>query len=94
MRADIQAFFPADTQVVAFTGTAANSSALSAGIRLVRLVATQDCHIAIGDNPTATTSDMFLPANVVDYIMVSETDDISVIQNSTGGNLYITEMTK
>ena len=79
-------------QVVAYTGTAGASSAIGADIRVVRLVATSACHVAFGS--TATTSSMYLAANVPEYFRVNAGTTISAIQVSAGGNLHIGEMTK
>ena len=87
----IQVLRPTSTVITqAFTGTAASASAISAKCRVVRLVATQDCHYDL--EATATTSKTFLPAGVVEYIHVFGGETISVIQNATGGTLFITEM--
>jgi len=95
MRGDIQAFYPSTTQVVAYTGTsAASSNAFSDDTRLVRVVATTDCHITFAGTPTATTSHPFLPANTVEYFIVNGGQKIAAIRSAVSGNLYVTEMTK
>ena len=47
-------------QKVDYTATAANSSAISDEVRLVRLYATSDCHISIS-NPAATATTSMTP---------------------------------
>lgn len=92
---NIQAFKPGTVQVVAYTGTsAASSNAFGTGTHLVRLVATTDCHIKFAGTPTATTSDMFLPAFTAEYFLAGEGEKVAAIQLSSGGNLNVTEMTK
>lgn len=86
----IQVLRPLSTQKVNFTATAAASSAISANARVVRLVSTGDCSYAI--NATATTSDTYLPAGVIEFIHVYEGDTISFIANTTSGSAYVTEM--
>lgn len=76
---------------VAFTGTAAQSAAIS-GPAVVRLCATSACHFLVGANPTADANDTYLPANTIDYIVVQDQDKISAIQNASGGNLHISVM--
>lgn len=87
----IQVLRPTSTVITqAFTGTAATASAIGAKVRVVRLVATEDCHYSL--ETTATTSSTFLPAGMIEYIHVFGGETISVIQNSVGGTLFITEM--
>jgi hypothetical protein len=57
---------------------------------VVRLVATADCHIVFGANPTATENDSFLPANQPEYFVFSPGQLVAVIQDSVPGNLFIT----
>ena len=82
-------------QVVAFTASsAAMTNAVGSGITIVRIVATSACHIAVGVTPVATTSNMYLPANVVQYLAISPGLKVAAIQNAAGGNLHVTEMTE
>lgn len=77
------------SEAVSFTATSAQSSAAAAGIRAVRLVATQDCYYLIGINPTATTSSAFLPANVVEYKPVFDGEKVAVLREDTDGTLNV-----
>lgn len=86
---------PVTTQVVAFTGTsAASSNAFGAGINVVRLVASSACHIKFDGSPTATTSDVYLPADWPEYFVVTQGQKVAAIQASAGGNLIVTEMSR
>ena len=81
-----------ETESVTVSGTSTQSAVIDKS-RIVELCSTTDCHIVIGSNPTATSSDFFLPANTYRKVLVVEdTDKIAVIQNSAGGNLFITEL--
>ncbi len=82
-------------QKVDYTATAANSSAISNEVRLVRLYATSDCHISIS-NPavTATTSMTPLAAKDYEYYKVAPGNIISVVRNSSNGSLFISELTE
>ena len=86
-----QAIYIGTNQTVSITGTSAQSSAFQTGARIVRLFATQDCFVAIGSNPTATTSDCFMPSGLVQYFGVQEGQKLAVIRSSSNGTLYITE---
>lgn len=78
--------------ILAFTGTSAQSSALSRG--LYRLSATAACWIAKNSDPTASAGagSMYLPANVVEYVYIDTdgTEEIAAIQAASGGTLSIT----
>lgn len=92
---NIQAFYPATHQSVAYTGTAGTiSNGVSTGISVIRVVATTAAYIKIAKTPTATSSDVYLPANLPEYFVVNEGEKVSAIQVSTGGTLHVTEMTK
>jgi hypothetical protein len=66
----------------------------------IRIVANSDCHVKVGTGSlTATTSDLFLPASVVDYLMVTPGETIAVIEaatnglvTATAGTLNVTEL--
>lgn len=81
-------------QKVAYT-TAANSSAVGAQTYAVRLVATTACHVKVSKAGTsATATDGYIAANAPpEYVCVSPGDIISVVQDASGGNLWITELT-
>jgi hypothetical protein len=82
----------ASTQSVAVSGTSAQSAVISGNTNYVRLFATTLCHIRAGSNPTATTSNMPLSPYVPEYFAVNSGQKIAVIQNSSSGTLYITEV--
>lgn len=92
----IQALAPSTTQTVTISGTStATANALSKNTVVIRVLATTACFINIGTGiPTATTSGTPLPANVPEYFRVNgyETVKVAVIQLSSGGALYVTEM--
>jgi len=66
-------------QTVTIGATSAQSSAFQASTNLIRVVADATCAIAIGANPTATATNLFLPANVVEYFEVQPGNKIAVI---------------
>ena len=83
------------TSTVSVSGTSAQSSAISVEAKshaLVRVVSTTNCHLAFGNNPTATTSNLLLPAFTVEYFKMNTGDKIAAIQNSASGTLYISPM--
>ncbi|TAH36536.1 MAG: hypothetical protein EYC62_02515 [Alphaproteobacteria bacterium] len=79
--------------------TVGASSAQSAAIgtagqtpnKIIRLVSTTACRIALGTNPTATSTSTFLPANVVEFTEISPGEKIAVIQDTGGGKLNVSE---
>ena len=88
------------TQAVAYTGTAAPSTAFSSQCQQIRVVSNSSCHIAIGPTGTvATTSSTYLPAHAVDYFTVSPGQVISSIRagtagldTATSGTIWVTEL--
>lgn len=88
-------FKPGLTQVKAYTGTAGTiDNAISTGITVVRVWLSTAGYIAIGASPTATTSDIPMPANTPEYFIVPPGAKVSAIQASSGGNLHVTEVSK
>lgn len=59
--------------------------------KIVRIVSTTACRIAIGTNPTAVAASTFLPANVVEFTEIAPGEKIAVLQESAGGKLNISE---
>ena len=88
------------TQTIAFDASAAIASAFGPETYQLRLVADSACCYRIGDGAqTATTADPFLPANTIEYVIVSPGQMISAIKaasnglvTATAGTLWVTEM--
>jgi hypothetical protein len=80
---------------VDYTASAANSSAISAQVRYVRLYATTDCFITIS-NPAVTATNAATPIAAKDYeiFKVAPGNIISAIRSSADGSLYISELTE
>ena len=76
-------------QLVAYTDTAAASSAIAAAE--VSIVSTTDCYVAFGSAPTASIAagSMFLPAGVIFTRKITPTWKVSAIQVSANGNLCV-----
>jgi|TARA_Y100001972_G_C7583307_1_gene292544 hypothetical protein len=87
-------FAVVSTQTVNVTDTSAQSAAIASGIHHVRLVSTSNCHYLIGANPTATTSSVYLPANVIEKIRINQGEKIAIIRNSGDGVAHITSLSK
>ena len=91
----IQALELGTVQTISVTNSsAATSSAMASGSRVVRVVSTTDCHILFAASPTATTSSTYLPANQVEYfkVPVLGTSKLAAIRANADGTLYVTEM--
>jgi hypothetical protein len=86
------ALFPSSTEVV-LVRVAANCSVTPMVGQVVRLVATSNCYIKFGNVvAVATSSDVFLPANLPEYFSLRLDQYISVIRDTADGKLYITIM--
>lgn len=80
-----------DVEVEAYTGTAATTATTNANRgNVVRLWASTDCHFTT-DGTTATANKTPLTAGLAEYIYRPAGATISVIQASTGGNLFVAE---
>jgi len=75
------------------SGTAASTaSALTSGTLKVRLVATAAAFVAVG--VTATSDSIYLPPNVPIVLDAGQGEFVSAIQVSSGGVVYVTEMSR
>lgn len=81
-------------QSVSYTGTAGTiTNPVGAQTYAVRVIATTAAHIAIGASPTATTSDVYMPAGIAEYFIINPGEKVSAIQSASGGTLHVTELT-
>ena len=88
------------TQTIAFDASVAVANAFGPGTYQLRLVANSGCCYKIGDGAqNATAADAYLPANAIEYVIVSPGQRISAIKASTNGlvtatagTLWVTEM--
>ena len=85
-------FRPVAPQVVAYTASAGTSSAVGANTNAVRIVCTTAAYISFGT--TATTSDIYVPANVPENFSITPGTTVSAIQVASGGNLHVAELTQ
>lgn len=84
---------PLRTQTPLAFDTSAASAAFGSDCWLVRLHATEDCHILFTAAGTAsTTSEMFLPGDQTEYFDVMPGQKVTAIKATTAGTLHITEM--
>jgi hypothetical protein len=81
---------PDSTETVSIGAGSLSSGTISS--KVIRLVATSDCHVAFGLSPTATGSSMFLPGGVVEYFAVADNEKVAVIQNASAGTLFVTQV--
>lgn len=70
---------PLAEQTVTFT-TSTQSNAFNTATRLVRVQSDADCHVAVGADPTATTSGVPMTAGQAEYFAVTGGHKIAVIQ--------------
>lgn len=94
-RAQNSVWFPDTHQSVAYTGTAGTiTNAVGGQTYAVRVVVTSAAYIKIDKTPTATTSDVYMPADTPEVFQISPGMKVSAVQVSTGGgNLHVTELT-
>ena len=88
------------TQTIAYNASVSITNAFGPETYQLRLVADSACCYRIGDGAqTATTADPFLPANTIEYVIVSPGQRISAIKaatdglvTTTAGTLWVTEL--
>jgi hypothetical protein len=88
------AFAVVSNENVAYTGTAAASAAFASGINHIRIASTTAAYYKVAGTPVATSSDTYLPANVIEIIRVNPGQKISFIQVSAGGTASVSQMSK
>lgn len=80
-------------QVKAYTTSAEIDNAIGTGVNKVRVVVTTAAYIKIGKTPvTATTSDVYMPADSPEYFTIRPGEKVAAVQVSSGGNLHVTEI--
>lgn len=67
------------TQVITHTGSSVQSAGFDANTRFIRVHTDGICHIVVGDNPTATTSNMRMSADQTEYFGVRPGQKLAVI---------------
>ena len=88
------------TQVIAYDASVGITNAFGVETYQLRLVADSACCYRIGDGAqTATIADTYLPANVIEYVIVSPGQRIAAIKaatnglvTATAGTPWVTEM--
>jgi hypothetical protein len=80
-------------QSVAYTATAGTiANAFGVGTWAARVVVTSAAFVRIGSSPTATTSDVYLPADRPEVFVVNPGEKVSAVQVTAGGTLHVTEL--
>lgn len=88
------------TQSIAYDANVAIANAFGPETWQLRLVSNSGCNFRIGDGAqTATVADPYLPANTVEYVIVTPGQRISAIKaatnglvTATAGTLWVTEL--
>lgn len=88
---EFQAICIGDSHIIVTDVTSTQSPAVAQQTSIIRLFCTKDCFIAIGQDPVATTSSMFLPGGIIEYYGSNPGDKVAVLQVSISGILYMTE---
>ncbi len=80
-------------QSKAYTGTAGTiDTAISTGVTRVRIAVTSAAYVKVGKSVTATSADVYMPADAVEYVIIAPGEVVSAIQVSSGGTLHVTEV--
>jgi hypothetical protein len=81
---DVAPMPPIAEQTVSIGVSSTQSSPFSSRTRVIRVCADAECSIKIGDNPTALTASMRIPANVPEYFAVNPGQIIAVVKPYDG----------
>ncbi len=78
---------------VTISGSHAESAAMDASTKVVRLLATVDCYVAIGVGAVATNASLYMVAGVPEFFGITNgiSEVVSVLQVSSGGTLSIAQ---
>jgi hypothetical protein len=80
-------------QSAAFSATAGTlPNPISPQVYKIRVVTSAAAYIKIGNNPTATAADVYVPANWPEQFIVSPGQSVSAIQVTAAGTLHVTEI--
>ena len=84
------------TQSITTSGTsAATSNAVGAQVNDVLITATEDAFIVFGAAPVATaTNGIFITKNYPHYFAIHGGEKVAAIQATTGGTVYVSELTR
>lgn len=88
------------TQTIAYDSSVGATNVFGVETYQLRLVANSACCYRIGDGvQTATNADNYLPANAIEYVIVTPGQRIAAIKaatnglvTATAGTLWVTEM--
>ena len=90
----IDATGSATNQSVTIGTSSAQSAAFAATTKVVRLSSNNNCFLAFGSNPTATTSSTYLAANTDEVFKIDGGMKIAAIVATGTANLYIDELSE
>ena len=90
-RESFDAIYPGTNEVLTTTGSSQQSAAFGSDVSVVRVYCETDTYIAMGSNPTASTSSMIIPGGGVEYFATNPTNKIAVLQVSSAGKVTITQ---
>jgi hypothetical protein len=85
---------PSTHQSVSYSATAGTiANTVGTGTNAVRVIVTTAAYLKIGNNPTATTADIYMAANVPETFVITPGQKVSAVQVSSTGALHVTELT-
>ena len=83
------------TQALTSSGSSAASSAVGDQTYAVAITATENVYVTLGGAPTATaTNGMYLEQDWPHYLSIHPGEKVAVLQVSTGGTVYVSELTR
>lgn len=86
----VPALRPISTERLTLSGSSVATAAATTEATIIRVISNADTFIAVGANPTATQSSMYLPANTPEYIALASGDKLAALSSSSTGFMYVT----
>lgn len=93
-KAPFRVFEGTNQNLTLSTTHAVTSAALSADAAVIRVATNVDVYLSVGATPTATTTDILLPAGTIDYFLVEPSDKVSGEAVAGTGVMSITECSR
>jgi len=89
---DLVRAFVGPGEALSLTSSSVQSVLFPAATKSVRVVATVDCFVEIGANPTAVANtSTFVPAGTVEYFAATFGQRLAMIRSAVDGTAYVRE---
>lgn len=88
----IQVMQPGENYSFPFGPSSLEITINTENVAVIRVVASDTCHLEWGDEPVATLDSLLLPVGVVEYFYIKPGQKMAVRQHDSSGILYVSVM--